>query len=62
MQSKKDAEDKKLQGNAAYKNRNFEEAVKLYNEAIALNDMELTYYTNLAAVYFEMKEFEKCIE
>jgi stress-induced-phosphoprotein 1 len=23
--------------------------------------LELTYYTNLAAVYFEMKEFEKCI-
>lgn len=62
IQCKKDAEAKKLEGNAAYKARNFEQAIGLYSEAIALNGDELTFYTNLAAVYFEMKEFDKCIE
>lgn len=34
----------------------------MYQEAIDLNSTELTFYTNKAAVYFEMKDFEKCIE
>jgi tetratricopeptide (TPR) repeat protein len=27
-----------------------------------LNHAELTYYTNKAAVYYEMKEYQKCID
>ncbi len=34
----------------------------MYQEAIELEPTELTYYTNKAAVYFEMKQFDNCIE
>lgn len=34
----------------------------MYDEAIELYPNELSYYTNKAAVYFEMKEYEKCKE
>lgn len=50
-----------MEGNAAYKARKFEEAIVLYNQAIELNPDELTFYTNLGAVYFEMKNFDACI-
>lgn len=62
IQDKKDAEAKKLEGNAAYKKKDFENALKYYQEAIDLNPEELTYYTNKSAVYLEMKEFDKGIE
>ena len=59
---KKAAEAKKNEGNEAYKNKKFEDALALYGEAIALDETDLTYYTNKAAVYLEMKEFDKCLE
>lgn len=62
IQAKKDANDKKLEGNACYKNRNFEAAIECYNAAIALDKDEVTYYNNLAAVYFEMKNYDACVE
>nr|CAD7454303.1 unnamed protein product [Timema tahoe] len=49
-------------GNEAYKKKNFEEALKHYNKAVELNDKEITYLNNIAAVYFEQKEYKKCIE
>jgi stress-induced-phosphoprotein 1 len=51
-----------VQGNDAYKNKKFEEALELYQGAIDLDDTDMTYYNNKAAVYYEMKEFDKCIE
>lgn len=62
VERKKLAEQKKNEGNTAYKNKNFEQALQLYDEAIQHNDSEITYYTNKAAVYFEMKDYQKCIE
>lgn len=62
LQRKKDAEAKKNEGNAAYKNKNFSEALRFYEEAIQIDPTELTFYTNKAAVYFEMKDYAKCIE
>lgn len=47
-------EEKNL-GNAAYKRKDFETAIKHYEKAIALNDTEITFLSNLAAVHFEMK-------
>lgn len=61
MENKKAAEAKKLEGNAAYKAKNFEEAKALYQEAIDMNPNELTFYTNKAAVHFEEKDFDGCI-
>lgn len=41
-----------------YKARKFEEAKAAYSEAIELNPEDLTFYTNLAAVYFEEKNYD----
>jgi len=56
------ADEHKLKGNAAYKAKSFEEAVKHYEAAIAELPDEMTYYNNLAAVKFEQKEYDVCIE
>lgn len=52
----------KQRGNDLYKKKNFDDAITAYNEAIALDPSEITFVSNLAAVYFEKKEFEKCGE
>mmetsp|Transcript_27973 Transcript_27973/g.37337 ORF Transcript_27973/g.37337 Transcript_27973/m.37337 type:complete len:105 (-) Transcript_27973:820-1134(-) len=62
LQRSRDAEAKKLEGNGFYKKKDFPNAIKLYSEAIELSPKEMTYYSNLAAVYFEMGEFDKVIE
>ena len=57
-----EAEKKKNEGNAHYKKKDFEKAIELYTEAIEICPEEIIYYSNLAAVYIEMKEFDKAIE
>eukprot|EP00088_Acartia_fossae_P002704 TRINITY_DN11113_c0_g2_i1.p1 TRINITY_DN11113_c0_g2~~TRINITY_DN11113_c0_g2_i1.p1 ORF type:complete len:331 (+),score=88.03 TRINITY_DN11113_c0_g2_i1:65-1057(+) len=52
----------KEQGNKAYKKRDFDTAISHYSEAVKLDPTELTFHNNLAAVYFEMKDFDKCIK
>lgn len=61
IQRAKEAEAYKDLGNKAYKDKQFEEALRHYDQAIVLNPREMTYYTNKAAVYFEMKEYDICI-
>ena len=58
----KDAEALKAQGNEFYKKKDFENALKLYQQAIDTNPEEITFYTNKAAVYFEMKKYDDCIQ
>ena len=62
LEKKKAAEAQKNLGNTAYKNKDFAKAIELYNKAIEHDPTELTYYTNKAAVFFEMKEYGKCID
>lgn len=62
LEQKHKAEEEKDLGNKAYKAKNFEEAISHYDRAIELSPDDLTYYTNKAAVFFEMKEYDKCIE
>ena len=62
IQTKKEAEALKNQGNDFYKKKDFENALKIYGQAIEKNPDEITYYTNKAAVYFEMKKYDECIE
>jgi len=62
LEDKKEADKEKDLGNTHYKNKDFEEALKHYQNAIDLFPTELTYYTNKAAVFFEMKEYDQCIE
>ncbi|CAH8664866.1 unnamed protein product [Dicrocoelium dendriticum] len=57
-----DAVAEKELGNEAYKQKCFDEALMHYNKAIELDPNCITYYTNKAAVYFEMGDFDKCIE
>lgn len=58
---KKAAKREKELGNDAYKKKNFASALKHYQKAIEHDPSDITFYNNLAAVYFEQKEYEKCI-
>ncbi|KAK6636150.1 hypothetical protein RUM43_009802 [Polyplax serrata] len=59
---KREAVKEKALGNEAYKKKDFETALKHYFKAIELDPTEITYYNNVAAVYFEQKDYEKCIK
>lgn len=41
-------------GNAAYKKKEFEKAIEHYSSALELDDQDISYLTNRAAVYLEM--------
>lgn len=48
-------------GNAAYRKRDFDAALKHYDTAITLDPTDMSFRTNRAAVYFEQKDYQKCI-
>lgn len=52
----------KEKGNEFYKKKQFEEALKCYDEAINLDPNEISFYNNRAAVYYEQKDYNKCIQ
>lgn len=60
-QAKKDAKAAKDLGNAAYKRKDFEEALTHYSKAIECDPTDITFYNNMAAVYFEQKDYRKTI-
>lgn len=62
IQREKDAEAKKAQGTEFYKKKDFVKALELYTEASNLNPNEILYYSNVAAVHIEMKNFEEAIK
>lgn len=51
----------KALGNEAYKRKDFDTAVNHYEKAIGLEPKEITFRSNLAAVYFEQKKYPLCI-
>ncbi|VEN60495.1 unnamed protein product [Callosobruchus maculatus] len=61
-ENKKLAKQEKEQGNAFYKKKDFPNAITHYQKAIEHDPTDITFYNNLAAVYFEQKEYEKCIK
>jgi stress-induced-phosphoprotein 1 len=48
------AQKEKEAGNAAYKKKDFEAAIQHYTRAMELDDEDISYITNRAAVYLEM--------
>ena len=45
-----------------FKKKNFDEAIKLYQQAIELYPKEMVYYLNSAKCYLEKKDYDKTIE
>lgn len=60
-ENKRLARNEKELGNEAYKKKDFEMAIVHYNKAKEHDPTDITFFNNLAAVYFEQKEYEKCI-
>ncbi|XP_020216657.1 hsp70-Hsp90 organizing protein 1 [Cajanus cajan] len=61
-QRKAEAQKEKEAGNAAYKKKDFETAIQHYTTALELDDEDISYLTNRAAVYLEMGKYEECIK
>ena len=59
---KKKAAELKAEGTAAYKSRDFDAAIKSFQAAWDESPQDITFLTNLAAVYYEQGDYEKCIE
>ncbi|KAF3652522.1 Hsp70-Hsp90 organizing protein 1 [Capsicum annuum] len=59
---KANAQKEKEAGNAAYKKKDFENAIQHYTKAIELDDGDISFITNRAAVYLEMGKYEDCIK
>lgn len=60
-ENKKLARKEKELGNEAYKKKDFATALSHYNAAVQQDPTDITFHNNIAAVYFEQKEFQKCI-
>ncbi|CAF1722535.1 hsp70-Hsp90 organizing protein 2 [Brassica napus] len=63
---KKERREKALKekemGNAAYKKKDFETAIKHYSTAIEIDDEDISFITNRAAVHLEMGKYDECIK
>ncbi|XP_052170641.1 hsp70-Hsp90 organizing protein 3-like [Diospyros lotus] len=59
---KAQAQKEKEAGNAAYKKKNFETAIEHYTKALELDDEDISFLTNRAAVYLEMGKYDECIK
>ncbi|KAK1272401.1 Heat shock protein STI [Acorus gramineus] len=57
---KAEAQREKEKGNAAYKKKDFETAIAHYSRALELDDEDISFLTNRAAVYMEMGQYEDC--
>ncbi|XP_053959110.1 stress-induced-phosphoprotein 1 [Anastrepha ludens] len=56
------AKKEKEAGNAAYKKKDFDTALKHYHAALEEDPTDITFHNNIAAVYFERKQYDECIK
>nr|ADA68360.1 hsp organizing protein/stress-inducible protein [Dactylis glomerata] len=56
------AQKEKEAGNASYKKKDFETAIQHYTKALELDDEDISFLTNRAAVYIEMGKYDECIK
>ena len=56
------AEAAKAEGNKALQAKNYAEAVKKYTEAIAFDATQHTYFSNRAAAYMQLKDYERALQ
>ncbi|CAG8773131.1 13339_t:CDS:2, partial [Cetraspora pellucida] len=61
-EQRKKAEELKVAGNLKVAEKDYRAAVKLYGEAIAINENNAVYYANRAAAYSQLGEHDKSIE
>lgn len=61
-EKKAEAQEEKEKGNAAYKKKDFDTAIEHYTKAMELDDEDISFITNRAAVYLEMGKYEECIK
>ncbi|KAI3828881.1 hypothetical protein L1987_02992 [Smallanthus sonchifolius] len=61
-EKKAQAQKEKEAGNAAYKKKDFETAIAHYTKAFELDDGDISFLTNRAAVYLEMGKYDECIK
>ncbi|KAJ6827587.1 hsp70-Hsp90 organizing protein 2-like [Iris pallida] len=61
-QKKAEAQKEKELGNAAYKKKDFDKAISHYSRALELDEGDISFLTNRAAVYLEMGKYEDCIK
>lgn len=60
-ENKKLARKHKELGNECYKKKDFAAALDHYNTALQHDPTDITFHNNIAAVYFEQKQFQQCI-
>jgi len=61
-ENKREAMKKKDEGNQLFKQKKFNEALEAYDAAIALDETNMTFLNNKAAIYFNLKQYDACIE
>ncbi|KAG8374760.1 hypothetical protein BUALT_Bualt10G0029300 [Buddleja alternifolia] len=59
---KAQAQKEKEAGNSAYKKKDFDTAIQHYSKAIDIDDEDISFLTNRAAVYLEMGKYGECIK
>ncbi|KAL0732979.1 hypothetical protein Bca4012_009189 [Brassica carinata] len=59
---KQRAKTEKKLGTTAYKKRDFEAAIQHYSKAMEMDDEDISYITNRAAIYLQMEKYKECIE
>ncbi|CAA7403622.1 unnamed protein product [Spirodela intermedia] len=59
---KAEAQKEKEAGNSTYKKKDFDTAIQHYTKALELDDEDISFLTNRAAVYLEMGKYEECVK